>query len=101
MNTSVLEAMACGCLVVGYSGVGGAVYMKPEGPSQNCILVENGNVPALGRRLESVLRDLADRPDAYARLTKNGLETAGAYSDPKDEAESLGAVFSPLVRGRG
>lgn len=101
MNTSVLEAMACGCLVVGYSGVGGGVYMKPEGPTQNCILVENGNVPALGRRLESVLRDLADRPDAYARITKNGLETAGAYSDPRDEAESLRAVFSPLVRGKG
>ena len=27
MNTSVLEAMACGCLVVGYSGIGG-VYMR-------------------------------------------------------------------------
>ena len=96
MNTSVLEAMACGCLVVGYSGVGGGVYMEPEGPSQNCILVENGNVPALGLKLESVLRDLAAEPEAHSQVTRNGLATARAYQNPADEAESLQSVFAPL-----
>ena len=96
MNTSVLEAMACGCLVVGYSGVGGGVYMEPEGPSQNCILVENGNVPALGLELESVLRDLAAEPEAHSQVTRNGLATARAYQNPADEAESLQSVFAPL-----
>ncbi len=99
MNTSVLEAMACGCLVVGYSGVGGSVYMAPDGPSQNCILVENGNVPALGLRLETVLRELASDPGAFSRVTRNGLATAGAYQNPDDEEESLRAVFAPLVAG--
>ncbi len=101
MNTSVLEAMACGCLVVGYSGVGGRVYMKPEGPAQNCILVENGNVPALGMRLETVLRELAAQPESFSRLTENGLETARAYQDAKGEADSLRTVFSPLVHAKG
>ncbi|MDE0142361.1 MAG: glycosyltransferase [Caldilineaceae bacterium] len=101
MNTSVLEAMACGCLIVGYNGVGGSVYMEAEGPAQNCILVENGNVPALGRKLETVLRSLAGDPDAYARITEKGLETARAYDDPSDEAESLRAVFAPLVEAGG
>ena len=97
MNSSVLEAMACGCLVVGYSGVGGNVYMEPEGASQNCILVENGDVPALGQRLERVLRELAADPEAYAHIVGNGLETARRYQNPAAEADSLRAVFSPLA----
>ena len=97
MNSSVLEAMACGCLVVGYSGVGGNVYMEPEGTTQNCILVENGNVPALGQRLEGVLRELAADPKAYADVVRSGLETARRYQNPAAEADSLRAVFSPLM----
>ncbi len=101
MNSSVLEAMACGCLVVGFSGVGGRVFMKSDGPEQNCVLVENGNVPALGRELETVLRELAARPDAFARITGKGLETAQNYQNADDEAESLRSVFSPLVSAQG
>lgn len=97
MNSSVLEAMACGCLVVGYSGVGGRVYMEPEGQEQNCILVENGNVPDLGQRLETVLREMASKSDAFSRITENGLWTASAYQNAADEADSLRAVFSPLI----
>ncbi|MDE0198910.1 MAG: hypothetical protein OXK78_12005, partial [Caldilineaceae bacterium] len=97
----VLEAMACGCLVVGFSGIGGGAFMRSEGPGQNCILVENGNVPELGRRLESVLRDLASQPGAFSKITENSLRTARAYQNPEDEANSLRAVFSPLVSSCG
>lgn len=98
MNTSVLEAMACGCLVVGYSGIGGDVYMQHQGPQQNCILVENGDLPALGQQLETVLRQLAATPDAYGWIIDNGLATARAYQNPEDEAESLRAIFAPQNR---
>ena len=101
MNSSVLEAMACGCLVVGFSGIGGGAFMRPEGPGQNCILVENGNVPELGRRLETVLRKLADQPVAFSGITENGLETAKAYQNAEDEANSLRSVFAPLVSSCG
>ena len=101
MNTSVLEAMACGCLVVGYSGIGGGVYMEKDGPRQNCVLVENGDLPALGRQLESVLRRLFADADAYGEVIQNGLITARAYQDPEAEAESLQAVYAPLVAGNG
>ncbi len=97
MNSSVLEAMACGCLVVGFSGIGGGAFMRSEGPGQNCFLVENGNVPELGRRLETVLRKLADQPVAFSDVVENGLETARAYQNAEDEANSLRAVFAPLV----
>ena len=96
MNTSVLEAMACGCLVVGYSGIGG-VYMRGEGAGQNCILVENGNVPALGEQLEQALREIAADPDAFVRVTENARRTAGAYQNPDNEAACLRAVYGPLA----
>ena len=97
MNISVLEAMACGCLVVGYSGIGGDVYMQGSGQDRNCVLVENGNLPALGRALEEVLTRLIDDPDAYAAEIENGVATARRYQDLAAEEQSLRAVFDPLL----
>ena len=57
--------------------------------------MENGNVPALGLKLESVLRDLAAEPEAHSQVTRNGLATARAYQNPADESESLQSVFAP------
>ncbi|MEZ4662538.1 MAG: glycosyltransferase [Caldilineaceae bacterium] len=96
MHVSVLDAMACGCLVVGYSGIGGADYMIGEGAAQNCILVENGNLPALGRRLAEVLE--AHRADAqqFADIIRNGGETARQFQDAQAETEALRAFFSRL-----
>lgn len=99
MNTSVLEAMACGCLVVGYSGIGG-FYMEGAGEARNCILVENGNVPALGEQLEEALRRLSADPAAYAPVIQNGRRTAAAFQNPDDEADSLRSVYSPLVAAK-
>ena len=98
MPTSVLEAMAAGCLVLGFSGVGGNDYMVGEGHHQNCILIENGNYPALGKKLESALEILEDNPTAFQRLTANGIETAKRFQDPEEEANSLDAFYSSLCR---
>lgn len=96
MNVSVLEAMACGCLVVGYSGVGGNTYMVGQGTEQNCILVENGNLPLLGETLEQVLRDLADDPQRYDLIRNNAVATTQPYQDPVREMQSLKAFFDSL-----
>ncbi len=99
MNTSVLEAMACGCLVVGYSGIGG-FYMEGAGEARNCLLVENGNLPAFGEQLEKALRRLSVDPAAFAPVIRNGRRTAASYQSPDDEAESLLSVYAPLVSAR-
>jgi hypothetical protein len=90
MHVSVLEAMACGCLVVGYAGVGGNDYMVGAGVAQNCLLVENGNLLQLGQTLEQALRT---PPDEYAPLITNALTTARRYQDPASETQSLAAFF--------
>lgn len=98
MNVSVLEAMACGCLVVGYSGVGGNAYMVGQGERQNCILVENGNLPLLGETLEQVLRDLVADPQRYDPVRDNAVATAQVYQDPVREAQSLKDFFDSLEK---
>jgi glycosyltransferase involved in cell wall biosynthesis len=96
MHISVLEAMACGCLVVGYAGVGGHAYMVGTGEQQNCILVENGNLPALGETLEQVLLNLLSDHHPYDRIIENALATARLYQDQVAEMQSLQAFFEKL-----
>ena len=96
MHVSVLEAMACGCLVVGYAAVGGHDYMVGEGEGQNCLLVENGNLPLLGETLERVL---LDDPQRYAQVVANAVRTAQPYQAAEAELQSLQRFFAPLIGG--
>ncbi len=96
MHISVLEAMACGCLVVGYAGVGGHAYMRGAGATQNSVLVETGNLPQLGETLEDVLLRLLIDPQQYDRVTENALATVLPYQNAMAEADSLQAFFTKL-----
>lgn len=97
MHVSILEAMACGTLVVGYSGIGGEDYMVGEGAQQNCILVENGNLLSLGMALEQVLIDITSEPKVYESIVRQGRQTAKQYQDPQREEEALSGFFSRLL----
>jgi len=92
-HISVLEAMACSCLVVGYSGIGGKDYLVGDGAAQNAILVENGNLPQLSQILEQTLLALRSEPTRYATVVANAVATARAYQNPGAEATSLQAFF--------
>lgn len=98
LPTSILEAMAAGCIVIGFSGVGGNDHMVGSGDRQNCILIENGNLPALGRKLEEVLLTWKGNPHAYNQVKTKGMETAAKFHDSEAEAQSLDAFFAGLSR---
>ena len=51
-NISVLEAMACGCLVVGFTGAGGADFITEK----TSVLVENGGPMKRQEIIKAVLR---------------------------------------------
>jgi hypothetical protein len=97
LNHSVLEAMACGCLVVGYHGGGGRAFMRGSGPEQNCVLVENGDLPAYGPILEGVLRELERDPRAYDAVIANAVATARPFQDESAELRSLESFYARLV----
>jgi hypothetical protein len=59
-------------------------------------LIENGNVPGLGRALDDVLRELERDGCCYDRIIRNGIETAKRFQDFNEEGESLAAFFETL-----
>jgi hypothetical protein len=97
LNVSVLEAMASGCLVIGYTGGGGREYMRGEGEAQNCILVPEGDYFALGVALEQALQALEQDPDCFAPILNNANTVANRYGQPGREAQALVNYFAPLM----
>jgi hypothetical protein len=98
LHASVLEAMACGCLVVGFSGIGGSDFMVGTGPTQNCMLVENGDLLALGQALEETLAMRAADPQAYASIIEQARATVAPFQDPALEQNALRAFYQRVVR---
>jgi hypothetical protein len=95
-NISALEAMSAGCIVVGFAGVGGHDYMCGAGPRQNCFLVENEDLGALGVALEGVVRQLAVDPRSLDGIVANAIATAARYGDFEKEGDSLRRYFQAL-----
>jgi len=95
-NVSVLEAMSAGCIVIGFSGVGGRDFMLGEGEHQNCVLIENEDLGALGAALEDVIRALAENPESFNRLINNAVATAARYGDFETEGRQLKRYFESL-----
>ena len=67
---SILEALSCGTVVVGYRGVGGNEYLVNDGPDKNFFGVENGDYFALSRSLEKVV-GLTERNNLIIEKGKN------------------------------
>jgi hypothetical protein len=95
-NVSVLEAMAAGCIVVGFSGVGGNDFMRGAGSRPNCVLVENENLPQFRERLEEVVARLAADATAFDDLIAAAVETAAAYAGLDAEADALVRFYDEL-----
>ena len=59
------EAMSCGCIVVGYHGMGGREYFKPE----FCFPVEMGDILSFAQTVSSVMHMYRERPESLKRMT--------------------------------
>ncbi len=77
-HLSALEALACGCIVLGYGGVGGLEFLHDK---KNCFLVEDGDYVSLARLIEEKWPAIiADRRELRT-VRHNALRTARAYSE--------------------
>ncbi|MFH1067125.1 MAG: glycosyltransferase family 4 protein [bacterium] len=75
-----LEAMACGCAVVGFSGGGGLEHMKD---GETALVAQDGDVEALAIALRRVLEDNALKE----KLRQGGLAKAQEFSMARMEKE--------------
>lgn len=83
---SVAEAMACGCLVIGYHGFGGKELMDPR----FSFPIDPGDVIAFAKAVEGVIKAVNDLPGYYQEQTRQASTfIAEHYSPEIEEAELL------------
>jgi hypothetical protein len=87
-----LEAMACGCLVVGFSGQGGREYMRHR---KNCWVAPDGDVLTAARHLAAALDTIERGEDAPWR--ERARRTAEEFT-PAAEEEALARYWSRRLR---
>ena len=81
-----IEAMACGCVVVGYHGQGGLDYAK----SDNGVWCEEGNPTSCVQALQKVVGEI-DTPEIRS-IIDCGVRTASQYTLDRQEKELLDFV---------
>lgn len=77
-----LEAMACGCAVIGFTGGGGLEHMID---GKTALVAEDGNVEQLSHCLQRVLTD----KELKEKLRQNGLKKAQEFSLESMEQQLL------------
>jgi hypothetical protein len=83
-----LEAMASGCVVVGFHGGCGRVYMRPD----VSIPIDDGEVIAFARQVESVLHRFGD--EDLESMREGAISLVRSEFTPAREAADVVAVFS-------
>jgi glycosyltransferase involved in cell wall biosynthesis len=79
------EAMACGCVVVGFHGMGGREFFQPE----HCFPVAQGDTLAFVQKAEKVL-DLAERePERLADMGKRAATYIAQHYSPEIEETDI------------
>ena len=81
-----LEAMACGCVAVGYHGRGGREYWDPA----YCYPVEEGDVIVIARQVERALEKHRAGPHGFVEMGQRAA--AMVRREYSTEAEAAGIV---------
>jgi hypothetical protein len=91
------EALACGCLVVGFDGFSGREFFRPPFAES----IEDGDVVGFARAAERLTRRIEEDPEATAASAAAGSHfVRRCYSRPT-EKQDLIDIFGPLLAPAG
>lgn len=80
------EAMACGCIVIGYHGMGAREYFTPD----LCFPVEMGDIITFAKTIEQVIDEWRTSPAALAERTKKASASIrDTYTKQREEEDVL------------
>ena len=79
------EAMAAGCIVIGYTGVGGNEYFT----SETGFVIEHHNMPCFLAKIEDVVTEYRRDPAALDRLRAGAAEYISTHYSPAQAHRSL------------
>ena len=88
------EALACGCLVVGFDGFGGREFFRPPFAGS----VEDGDVVAFARAVERVTREFDENPGAMDAASRAGARFVRERYAPPIARRDLMEVFDGVLR---
>jgi glycosyltransferase involved in cell wall biosynthesis len=80
-----IEAMACGCIVVGFHGGGGLEYAS----SENGYWCEEGDIIECVRTLGNVISNIKNNDKKVNKVRNQALKKAGEYTFDRQEKEIL------------
>jgi glycosyltransferase involved in cell wall biosynthesis len=89
-----LEALACGCLVVGYNGFGGREFFQQP----FAIAIEDGDIFAFARAVEDVVHLIDKDPTKMAAVGLAGARFVFDRYSLDAERKDLLDVFIPLLK---
>lgn len=87
------EAMASGCIVIGYHGFGAKEFMKPD----LSFPIEAGDIPAYVRAVERVIADWNKDPGRLSWMAKQASEYVLNKYSPSREESDLAKFWSGLT----
>ena len=87
------EAMACGCIVIGYPAGGGRGFPKPE----FSFPVEYGNVLGFARAVEEVIRAYETGSARFTEMARAASEFVAKHYSPQREEEEIFRFWKKLV----
>jgi glycosyltransferase involved in cell wall biosynthesis len=87
------EALACGCLVVGYHGGGGREYFEPAGAYP----IDAGDVVGFARTVEELLRAYRENPVPLRERAERGAAWVRAHYSPRQEEEDIVTCWQTIL----
>lgn len=96
-SLSAAEAMACGCIVVGYHGMGGREFFREDLGYP----ISNGDVLAFARTAEKVIRLHEANPGAFAERLTNAVAFIRAQYSMEREKQDIVDFWQHLKNRRG
>jgi glycosyltransferase involved in cell wall biosynthesis len=89
-----LEALACGCIVVGYHGFGGREYFHPPFATA----VEDGDIAAFVRMVEATIHNIDSDPQSADSMVAAASRFALERYPPEAEKQDILNIFGPLLQ---
>ncbi len=88
------EAMACGCIVVGYHGMGGREFFKED----FSFPIEFGHIISFSKAVEDVINTYENNPDSIIKMGNEASHFITQTYSPKVEEEDVLGLWKMLIK---
>jgi glycosyltransferase involved in cell wall biosynthesis len=89
------EAMSCGCIVIGYHGMGGREYFNPN----YCFPVEMGDILEFAKQVRKVLEMINQRPETIQRMARKAAAFINECYSEERERNDVIECWTEIMHG--